>query len=172
MLKLSGHAALMKTPARLCGAEQQCRTCDSFKQTASSAARLWMLLFIVLSASPLTLLSTLLTGLTRLALRAETEALLDRAAGAGAAQHGPVARVPTALEAAPPAVPVAEEVLPLEEVVGLQGSLQNLLANVSLLGGLAQCISSCTRASRKVCRVPRMTHFGQCQPAERFCPPA
>ena len=75
--------------------------------------------------------------MTRLALRAETETMLDGAAVAVAAQPGPLARVPTALEAAPPAVPVAEEVLPLEEVVGLQGSLQNLLANVSLLTGVA-----------------------------------
>ena len=93
--------------------------------------------------------------MTRLALRAETEAVLDRAAGAGAAQHGPVARVPTALEAAPPAVPVAEEVLPLEEVVGLQGSLQNLLANVSLLSGTAPHTSSSALAGRKACRVPQ-----------------
>ena len=35
---------------------------------------------------------------------------------------------------------MAEEVLPLEEVVGLQGSLQNLLANVSLLSGVAPYI--------------------------------
>ena len=107
--------------------------------------------------------------MTRLALRAETEALLAGAAGAGAAQHGPVARVPTALEAAPPAVPVAEEVLPLEEVVGLQGSLQNLLANVSLLSGVAPYFSSCVHASRRVCRVPRMPRVGQRQPAQNFC---
>ena len=131
-----------------------CYTC--FRSLLGWRPDLGTLLLFVLSASPLKYLSTLLTGITRLALRAEAEALLDRAAGAGAAQHGPVAREPPALEAAPPAVPVAEEVLPLEEVVGLQGSLQNLLANVSLLSGVLHVKLHMRQLQQKTCMVPRV----------------